>query len=417
MLPLVLSFLLFFGNVAHAATSTTTDPVQAQIDQGTAQIAQLRAEIAQLQNQLTTTSAQKKTLQSAIDALNLNIQKITKSVTLTSTQIAQRDRQIKTLAGTISTTTSEISQVEMQVKDSLQELQTLDDEPLALTLLGGGTLSSFFDSATTLEAVRSGLQNKITELLNLKGTLAANKTSAEQKRADLASLKQNLAEQKTSLSITKESQNQLLVQTKNKESGYQSLLAQKQAEEKSFEATLIQLAKGLGSANTSSAPDPEKGILAWPLDSVAVTQYFGKTDFAKSGGYNGSGHNGVDFRASIGTPVHAALSGTVQEVNQGAVKYCQYGKWVLVRHDNGLTSLYAHLSSITATKGERVTTGDILGYSGDTGYATGPHLHMTVYVSSAVTFKQYTCNSGATAFIPIAPLNAYLNPLSYLPAL
>ncbi len=58
-----------------------------------------------------------------------------------------------------------------------------------------------------------------------------------------------------------------------------------------------------------------------------------------------------------------------------------------------------------------------MAYSGDTGYATGPHLHLTVYIASAVTFKQYTCNSGATAYIPIVPLNAYLNPLSYLPAL
>jgi murein DD-endopeptidase MepM/ murein hydrolase activator NlpD len=212
-------------------------------------------------------------------------------------------------------------------------------------------------------------------------------------------------------------QNTLLTETKNKESEYQALIAQKKAEQASFEAELIRLASGLGTADTTSAPKPGKGIVGWPLSSVTITQNFGNTSFAASGAYNGSGHNGIDFRAAVGTPVFSVLGGTVQEVNQGAVKYCQYGKWVLVRHDNGLTSLYAHLSSISVAKGARVAAGQTVGLAGDTGYATGPHLHLTLYVSSAVTFKQYTCNSGAVAFIPIAPLNAYLNPLSYLPSL
>lgn len=416
MLPFLLSFLLLLTPVAHAATPAP-DPVQAQIDQSNAQIAQLKAEIVELQKQLNATSAQKQTLQNAINGLNLNIKKITTSITLTSAQIAQKDEQIRQLTGSISTTTSEIGEVTMEVGNSLSELQQLDNEPVGLLMLTNGTLSSFFDAATNLASLRNGLQQKITQLSQLKGRLVTNKTSAQQQRAELATLQKNLAQQKTSLNIAKDAQSQLLAQTKSKESSYQALIAQKQAEEKSFEATLVQLAKGLGSANTSSAPSPNKGILAWPLDSISVTQYFGNTSFALSGAYNGSGHNGVDFRASIGTPVHAALSGTVQEINQGSVRYCQYGKWVLVRHANGLSTLYAHLSSIAVSDGQAVSTGDIVGYSGDTGYATGPHLHLTVYVASAVSFKQYTCNSGQSAFIPIAPLNAYLNPLSYLPSL
>ncbi len=88
-----------------------------------------------------------------------------------------------------------------------------------------------------------------------------------------------------------------------------------------------------------------------------------------------------------------------------------------MRHSNGLSILHAHRSYLAVNQGQQVATGDLLGYSGDTGYATGPHLHLTVYVASAVTFKQYTCNSGQSAFSPIVPLNAYLNPLSYLPSL
>lgn len=410
-------FVLAITGVSLYAHADTKDDIQAQIDANNAQIAQLKDQIAALQKDLNATTAQKQTLQNAITALNLNIQKLQKSITLTQTQIKQKDTEISTLAENISDTSEKIDVSQSQVANSLRQLEALDMRPSLITLLAGGTLSSFFDEEASLESVRADLQNHIHILSGLKTDLESDKLSAEDKRKELSNLNSNLGQQKQGLTIAKTQQSTLLEQTKNKESAYQTLIAQKQAEQASFEAALIKLAQGLGPADIGSAPAPLPGILHWPLDNIAITQYFGNTEFAKSGAYSGQGHNGVDFRASIGTPVKAALDGTVQEINQGAVKYCQYGKWVLVRHANGLSTLYAHLSSISVTKGQQVSTGDLLGYSGDTGYATGPHLHLTVYVASAVTFKQYTCNSGQSAFIPIVPLNAYLNPLSYLPTL
>jgi len=89
---------------------------------------------------------------------------------------------------------------------------------------------------------------------------------------------------------------------------------------------------------------------------------------------------------------------------------------VLVKHQNGLSTLYAHLSRISVAKGDSVSTGDAVGLAGSTGYATGPHLHFTLYLSESVTFKQYSCKNGRAVTIPIAAPNAYLNPLSYLPS-
>ena len=394
-----------------AAVSET----QAQIDAANAQIQKLKDEIAALQKDLTSTTAQKQTLQNAIKALDLQIQKLQKSVTLTSTQISQKDKEIGVISGDIRTTEQKIGDAQTGIAVSLRRLEQADREEPAVALFSGGTLSSFFDEAVNLGSLRNELQNHVEDLGALRSNLQTSKQTAEQKRQELAKLKTNLTQQKQGITVAKAGQTTLLNETKNKESSYQALIAQKKAEESAFEAELVRLAAGLGSADTSSAPSAAKGILSWPLDSVTITQHFGNTSFAQSGAYSGNGHNGIDFRAAIGTPVHAALAGVVQEINQGAVKNCQYGKWVLVKHNNGLTSLYAHLSSIAVAKGQRVGTGELVGYAGDTGYATGPHLHFTLYISSAVSFKQYTCNSGRTSYIPIAPLTAYLNPRSYLP--
>lgn len=411
--------LVFSSTYAVYAEEPVVDPkkqeILEQIDTNTTQVNQLKAEIAKLQSQLDATTKQKSTLQNAVATLDLNIKKATTQITLTNTQITQKDKEISRLSGGIATTSATIGTTREEIANSLRGLFQLDQESVAAQLLAGNSLSEVFNETVALGTLRDNLQLRIEDLSDLKENLTSSKNTAQNARAQLASLQAQLAQQKQSLAIARQSQSELLTQTKNQESSYQALIAQKKAEEAAFEAELVRLAKGLGTADTSSAAAAARGVLRWPLDNVTITQYFGNTSFAQSGAYSGNGHNGIDFRASIGTPVKAALTGTVQEINQGAVKNCQYGKWVLIKHDNGLTSLYAHLSSIAVSKGERVGTGQVIGYAGDTGYATGPHLHFTVYVSSAVSFKTYTCNSGKTAFIPIAPLNAYLNPGAYLP--
>lgn len=87
-------------------------------------------------------------------------------------------------------------------------------------------------------------------------------------------------------------------------------------------------------------------------------------------------HTGVDIRANIGTPVRATANGTVSYAGwRGG-----YGLTVIIKHNFGFSTLYAHLSKILVGVGKRVKRGDIIGYSGMTGYATGPHLHYEVRV-------------------------------------
>ncbi len=411
---LFIGSLCIVGGVGFVRAQSAEE-LQTQISENNKQIEQLKAEIAKLQSDLNATSKQKQTLQTAVTELNLNIQKLTKSITLTQAEIKEKDREISNLSGSISETSERIGRSQDQVGNSLRQLDMADTQPQVLTLLTGGTLSQFFDEAANLTALRIELENKIRELSTLKEEYQTDKDVAEEKRAELAGLQRQLNEQKQGLAISRDEQNKLLTETKNKESTYQAQIAQKQAEQKAFEAALFDLASKLEYVlDPSKIPGARGGVLQWPLDNVLVTQQFGRT--ADSGRLYTSGtHDGIDFRASVGTPVRASLGGTVYEVNHGAAPNCQYGKWVIVKHPNGLATLYAHLSNINVGKGQTVATGQVLGYSGSTGYATGPHLHFTVYVAEALSLKQYTCKSGAVVTVPIAPLNAYLNPLDYLP--
>lgn len=86
-------------------------------------------------------------------------------------------------------------------------------------------------------------------------------------------------------------------------------------------------------------------------------------------------HTGIDLAAPVGTPIKATLDGRIATTGYSAV----YGNYVIITHDGGYQSLYAHMHRIQVKRGQWVTQGGILGLVGNTGYSTGPHLHFSVY--------------------------------------
>jgi hypothetical protein len=93
-------------------------------------------------------------------------------------------------------------------------------------------------------------------------------------------------------------------------------------------------------------------------------------------------HLGTDYRASVGTPILAAASGVVERSYVSS----SFGETIVIRHQDGGATLYAHLSSRNRQEGDQVAVGESLGLSGSTGLSSGPHLHME-YVPNGAIFQ------------------------------
>jgi len=118
------------------------------------------------------------------------------------------------------------------------------------------------------------------------------------------------------------------------------------------------------------------GQLKWPVPSNgAVTSGFGMRMHPVYKVYRQ--HSGIDIPAKHGANVVAADTGTVITSAYNS----SYGNYIVVSHGNGMTTLYAHLSSRKAKEGATVTKGDVIGLIGSTGVSTGPHLHFEVSVN------------------------------------
>jgi murein DD-endopeptidase MepM/ murein hydrolase activator NlpD len=89
-------------------------------------------------------------------------------------------------------------------------------------------------------------------------------------------------------------------------------------------------------------------------------------------------HTGVDFAAAIGTPIYATADGLVDRVE---VNFSGYGKSIGIDHGFGYRTRYAHMHGFTVRQGQRVKRGELIGYVGDTGLSTAPHLHYEVFIN------------------------------------
>ncbi|MBI5732868.1 peptidoglycan DD-metalloendopeptidase family protein, partial [Candidatus Jorgensenbacteria bacterium] len=214
----------------------------------------------------------------------------------------------------------------------------------------------------------------------------------------------------------KEEKKKLLSQTNNQEKIYQQQVADLDKKQEEISKTIETFEDQLRTSfDPSLLPIKRPGVFNFPVIDPVITQYYGPTKFAERA-YRTKIHTGVDFRARVGTPIFAALDGkivTVDNNDRGVSRWnrYQYGRYIVIEHDNNLSTLYAHLSRTVVKKGDAVQRGALIGYSGNSGYTFGPHLHMGLFWTPSIQFRRVPPAQG---FVPIGvtiDIKDYLPPL------
>jgi len=420
---LILPGLFFLSPEVFAQSEI--ERLQEEISVRNDRLGDIEAEIAAFERQLNEVGAERQTLQSAIRQLEAERGKVTAEISKTEALITSTDLEINKLILEINAAERDMATAKGTIGEIIRTQFRANEQSLVEILLQHERLSDFMREVDSFERIKSEMATHVTSLDQLKIVLEERRENSQEKRSQLAVLKDQYSEQNEVLVNNRAEQSQLLTATRNEEAGYQALLANKQSareqllsEMRDFESQIQFI------LDPNTIPSPGTVVFNWPVQNVIITQLFGGTEFARLNAsvYGGRPyHPGVDFGAPRGTPILAPLSGTVRAVgNTDAVPGCQsWGKWTLLDHANGLTTLYAHQDVIGVTPGQRVVTGEIIGYIGNTGFSTGPHLHFTVYAKEGVSVRQFneikTVTSCGPATTPVAGTDAYIDPMLYLP--
>ncbi len=389
------------------------------------EIAKLEQEIKDYQNKIGNTKEEATTLKSAINNLEARKKNLEKEISVANYKIGITESNLENTQIKIVSSVEKMNSVNENIKDLLVDSYQYADsvQPFYSLLSSSKTFSDINNVFVEQNNLSSKLYEKVNLLKIIKADLESTKEVYKVEADKLRDLQDNLKDKKIVVEQSKAETNKLLKDTKNKEAIYQQQLADRKKKKAAIEKEIADFESKLKAfTNLASLPKSGSGVLSYPLKNVKITQYFGNTPFSTQNPqvYSGMGHNGVDFAASMGTAVYSSADGVVIGVANSdlACPGVSFGKYVLIRHTNGLATLYAHLSSQSVSIGENVTMGQKIGLSGNTGYSTGPHLHFAVYAASAVHVAakgEYTSKvCGTSLIIPIAPRSGYLNPLTYL---
>lgn len=419
---------LFFSS-ENFSFAQSVEELNEQIDSYADKIKAIEREIEQQRLLIQSTSARAGDIQVQINALNATKKKLQNDITRTQDVIKKSELTIEKLDIEMTDKEKKILNTQKGLIESLQDLNQHTDIALIEMALDAGSISDFLTGVVEVRKFKEVLIDKKYELLNLNRELEQKKNEEVRTKEELEKEKQVLSGQQQTVVVTQNEHQNLLSATKSEQAQYEQLLREKEAQKEQFNALVQDIESQIKKLiDPESYPTAGNSVLSWPLDSIVVTQQFGGSDFAKNnpGIYGRAYHPGTDFGVPTGSKVKSVSSGKVRASgNTDAFPGCvAWGKWILVDHDNGLSSLYAHLSSIIVSNGQSVAAGEVIGLSGNTGYSTGPHLHLTVYATQGVevgkygSYKPGGAGCAATAATgPFADLDAYLDPMTYLPNL
>lgn len=405
----------------------------------------LQAQIAQLESQRQQAQQQAEALQDDIDAQQQIQENLQSQIDVVEQQVTLYQEQIDSLGMQIQEQSNRIDSLNAQLEQSQAKRDQVEDlfhqRMLALylegntstleLLLGAESYADFLTRSQYMNSQASSDQALLDELLALENQMNADRTEMESTRSSLeanqAQVQSLQAEQDAKIADLETLQQQSQAEEADlqmHQDAYSADAQQYQEELEQANAELEAIARAnankyanatqpednsqsgqtSGSENTSSGSDgggssssstggstsggsggsvtaPGDGSYLWPCASHNISSYYG---------YRwGSMHRGIDIAAPAGTDIYAAKSGVVivSMMGYSGSGFGGYGNVVMIQHNDGTYTLYAHCQTRYVSVGDVVSQGDVIAAVGSTGDSTGNHLHFEIRqgISSSTT--------------------------------
>lgn len=247
---------------------------------------------------------------------------------------------------------------------------------------------SFSDFANRLELLKRIIRadfSLIMEIQEKQKAIEAKRAQLEQEKQKLDALEAQAAQTQQTIAAKHAEQQKVLDEAKQHKAAAEQMERELQAASADIQAQIQQRIREREAAAAAAAAGgggddytyvQGTGQFSWPV-SGPITSPFGYRIHPIFG--TQIYHAGMDIGVPEGTPVHAADSGTVIEADWIG----GYGNAVIIDHGNGLQTVYGHNSSLAVSAGQAVSKGQVIAYAGQTGYATGPHVHFEVRVNGS----------------------------------
>ena len=307
--------------------------------------------------------------------LNEKKEKVEEKINQANKKIETINNESKKLKEDIKKLEEDIASNEESLGDRLKVINNNYTLGYLKVILSSNSISDFLNNVYIVQEVVEQDKQMLKDLESDKSEIEDKKTTLDENKEEAKVIKDELVKDKESLEKDKAELKKLKDELGNEEEALEEKL-QKIAAENATASSESNSSKSDSSKSDSSNSNAVISNGSWPVPGYStVSSPFGYRIHPVLGVKKL--HTGIDIPAPTGTPAVAVASGTVIYSGvQGS-----YGNTVMIRHDNGLVSLYAHNSSLVVKVGDKVKKGQVVTKIGTSGRSTGPHLHFEIRVN------------------------------------
>lgn len=364
---LVMAILMIAGFLASAlnifaVTKAQVDALKTKVAEAGKRKNELKAQLSGLTNDLSALQKQISLLDSQIEAQQDEIDAQEELLTELTQMIADK---------TIELEESERQQAEQydQLRSRLRYMVEHGTASSLSILLSSDSFSDFLNRYEIIRQISLRDENLFEQLKAIRDKVLTEKQELEDTKKEAedtkAQMEANKAELEAQMEAKRKQMDSIQLAQKNVKDAYAAMI-------ETEDELMAQYKKA--AAEYAAQSTYVGGTFMWPLPAGnnVVTCKYGMRTHPITG--KRKLHTGVDLRAATGTKVYAANKGTVTTSGYSSA----WGNYIIISHGGGITTLYAHLSKRSVSKDDKVKQGDIIGYSGNTGYSTAPHLHFEI---------------------------------------
>ena len=259
--------------------------------------------------------------------------------------------------------------------------------PCASSLIGEGDLEDIEARAELLDRIHQADEANAQRVRSLRDTVALTVERRAAAKGEIEAARASIFAEGRSLVATRgelQGRRHDLVDARG---GQEAALARVRHHETELdgdvESIQTRIAEELAATGSTALPPGAikagSGSMIWPVDGPIASGFGPRTI---EGHYEY--HPGIDIAVPEGTPIRAALAGTVA-FTESEAESGGYGNYTCIDHGGGLSTCYAHQSAFAVNPGQPVARGEVIGYSGCTGHCLGPHVHFEVRINGEVT--------------------------------
>jgi len=356
-------------NADIAKKKAAIEDLQRQQDAYKRALEAKQQEKSDLQNQLAIFDNRLASLQASVDKLKLNIEETQLEIRKLDLEIVAKENEIK--------------RQKEQIATALSLLYKEGDKSDIEIMLMNDNFSQYIDQIKQLKDLNSGISDSLDALKTKQASLKSDRESQTARQENLVKLQDDLIAQQANLGDERGAKQVVLDQTKNSEAEYQKLLAQAKKEQLNAAADIANLEKTvrqrLSKSKQFNAIDTSSEGFTWPVPKNTITAYFHDPEYPFRNVFE---HPAIDIRAKQSTTVRAASSGYVARAQDGGATGYSY---IMLVHNDGLSTVYGHVSVISVNEDDYVTQGQVIGMSGGMPgthgagrLTTGAHMHFEV---------------------------------------